>query len=140
MAARKASVGAKRKSSNKKAVKAVKATAKKPVVSKKLPSVSDPLTKGGIVKTLTDMTELTKKDILSVLDGLSTLIELHVKSRGPGKFIMPGLMKITVVKKPATPARKGINPFTGEPAVFKAKPARRVIKIRALSKLKEMAL
>lgn len=136
MAARKASVGAKRKSSNK---KATKHTAKKVISNKKLPAISDPLTKGGIIKTLTDMTELPKKDILSVLEGLSTLIELHVKSRGPGKFIMPGLMKITVVKKAATPARKGINPFTGEPAVFKAKPARRVIKIRALSKLKEMA-
>ncbi len=64
-----------------------------------------------------------------------TLIELHVKSRGPGKFVMPGLMKISVVKKPATPARRGRNPFTGEDVMFKAKPARRVIKVRALRKL-----
>jgi len=137
MAARKASFGTKRKSSKR---KPVKVAAKKTVVSKKLPTVNDPLTKGGIIRSLTDMTALPKRDIVSVLDGLNALIELHVKSRGPGKFIMPGLMKITVVKKPATPARKGINPFTGEPTVFKAKPARRVVKIRALSKLKEMAI
>lgn len=137
MAARKARVSAKGKSSKKKSSKVV---VKKANSSKRLPTINDPLTKGGIVRSLTDMTDLPKKAITSVLDGLSTLIELHVKTRGPGKFVMPGLMKITVVKKPATPARKGINPFTGEPTVFKAKPARRVIKIRALSKLKEMAL
>ncbi|MDX1900599.1 MAG: HU family DNA-binding protein [Gammaproteobacteria bacterium] len=139
MAARKARVGAKGKSSKKKSSKSSKVVVKK-AASKRLPSVSDPLTKGGIIRSLTDMTDLPKKDITAVLDGLSTLIELHVKSRGPGKFIMPGLLKITVIKKAATPARKGINPFTGEPAVFKAKPARRVVKIRALSKLKEMAV
>jgi nucleoid DNA-binding protein len=52
---------------------------------------------------------------------------------------MPGLFKIQTVRKPATKARKGINPFTGEETVFKAKPARTVVKIRPLKKLKEMA-
>lgn len=138
MAAKKASAK-KGKSSVKK--KAVKAAASK-IAAKKMtmPTVKDPLTKGGIVKALMDMTALPKKDIAAVLDGIGTLIELHVKSRGPGKFVMPGLMKISVVKKPATPARKGRNPFTGEEVMFKAKPARRVVKVRALRKLKEMAL
>jgi len=85
------------------------------------------------------MNGTSRKDVVSVLGGLEQLIEQHVKSRGPGKFVLPGLLKIQVVKKPATPARKGINPFTGEMTTFKAKPARRVIKIRALKKLKEMA-
>lgn len=124
-----------------------KTTAKKKTVrvaaapAKKLtaPVVKDPLTKGGIIKALMDMTTLPKKDITAVLDGIGALIESHVKSRGPGKFVMPGLMKISVVKKPATPARKGKNPFTGEEVMFKAKPARRVVKVRALRKLKEMA-
>ena len=74
-----------------------------------------------------------------MIDSLGALIELHVRSRGPGKFIMPGLLKINVVKKPARPARKGINPFTGEEVMFKAKPAHKVVKIKPLSKLKEMA-
>ena len=55
-----------------------------------------------------------------------------------GIFTLPGLLKIKVINKPATKARKGINPFTGEPAVFKAKPARRVVKVLPLKALKEM--
>lgn len=115
-----------------------KTTAAKMVAKPKMPVVREALTKSGILKGLMDMTCLPKKDINAVLDGLGTLIELHVKNRGPGKFVMPGLMKITVVKKAATPARRGINPFTGEEVMFKAKPARRVVKIRALRKLKDM--
>jgi len=138
MAAKKTSAKSKGKATVKK--KTTKAVLK--MVAKKvtMPTVKDPLTKGGIVKALMDMTTLSKKEIAAVLDGIGTLIELHVKSRGPGKFVMPGLMKISVVKKPATPARKGRNPFTGEEVMFKAKPARRVVKVRALRKLKEMAL
>lgn len=138
MAAKKASAKSKRKSVKKKSAKSVK-SAMKSVAPKKTPSVKDPLTKGGLVKALVDMTALAKKEVVSVLDSLTTLIELHVKSRGPGKFVMPGLFKINVVKKPARPARKGINPFTGEEVMFKAKPAHKVVKIKALRKLKDMA-
>ena len=102
-------------------------------------SVKDPLSKGGIIKAVMDMTGLGKKEVVATLDGFSKVIELHVKSRGPGKFTMPGLLKISVVKKPARPARKGVNPFTGEEVMFKAKPAHKVVKIKALKKLKEMA-
>jgi nucleoid DNA-binding protein len=66
------------------------------------------------------------------------VITAHITSKGPGSFTLPGLLKMIIQHKPATKARKGINPFTGEPTIFKAKPARRVIKIRALKKLKEM--
>jgi hypothetical protein len=62
-----------------------------------------------------------------------------VGKRGPGVFVVPGLMKITVVQKPATPERKGINPFTKQEQIFKAKPARRVVKVRPLKGLKDMA-
>ncbi len=101
-------------------------------------SVKDPLTKGGIIKAITDITSLPKKDIVASLEALTRIIELHVKSRGPGKFVMPGLFKIVVVKKAARPARKGVNPFTGEEVMFKAKPAHKVVKVKALKKLKEM--
>ena len=53
--------------------------------------------------------------------------------------MVPGLMKVTVVQKPAVAARMGINPFTKQEQMFKAKPARRVVKIRALKALKDMA-
>jgi len=135
MAAKKATAKSKRKPATvkKKAVTASKS------VAKKMPTVKDPLSKGGIVKAVMDMTTLAKKDVSAVLDSLNTLIELHVKSRGPGKFVLPGVLKITVVKKPARAARKGINPFTGEETMFKAKPAHKVVKIKALKKLKEQA-
>jgi nucleoid DNA-binding protein len=133
MAAKKASAKLKGKSVKKKVVKTVK------MAPKKLPIIKDPLTKGGIVRALMDVTCLSKKDVAGVMDNLASLIELHVKSRGPGKFVLPGLLKITVVKKPARPARKGINPFTGEEVMFKAKPAHKVVKVKALRKLKDMA-
>ena len=63
----------------------------------------------------------------------------HLRKAGPGEFTVPGLMKCKVQHKPATKARKGINPFTGEEVMFKAKPARSVVKIRPLKRLKEMA-
>jgi nucleoid DNA-binding protein len=123
------------KSAKKKPVKKVTAAAPKKVTAI---NVKDPLTKGGIVKAIMDMTLLAKKDVVASLEALTSVIESHVKSRGPGKFVMPGLLKITVVKKPARPARKGVNPFTGEEVMFKAKPAHKVVKIKALRKLKEM--
>ena len=83
-------------------------------------------------------TELTKKQGSSVIDELSVLIERHIKKRSPGKFILPGLMKIEVKRKPATKARKGVNPFTREETMFKAKPAHNVVKIRPLKKVKDM--
>lgn len=133
MAAKKASARS-RKVVKKKTAKTVKKA-----VSMKTPTVKDPLSKGGMIKALMDMTLLAKKDVSAVMDGLATLIDLHVKSRGPGKFVLPGILKITVVKKAARPARKGINPFTGEEVMFKAKPAHKVVKIKALKKLKEAA-
>jgi len=75
---------------------------------------------------------------LGVLSSLTEVIEKHVKPGGPGTFVMPGLMKINVVKKPARAARKGINPFTGEEIMIKARPAYKAVKIKALKKLKEM--
>lgn len=137
MAARKKATAKPGKSAKKSVVKktAVAAPKKQATVT-----VKDPLTKGGIIKAIMDMTTLSKKDVVASLDALTKIIDLHVRSRGPGKFVMPGLYKITVVKKPARPARKGISPFTGEETLFKAKPAHKVIKIKALKKLKEMSV
>ena len=123
----------------KKKTKKATAKTKKPTpVRKAAAAVKEPMTKSAIVKEISANTGLTKTQVSGALDELAIVIERHIKARGPGKFVLPGLMKIQVRKKPATKARKGINPFTGEPTVFKAKPARKVVKITPLKKVKDM--
>ena len=95
-------------------------------------------TKTEVFGGLADCTDLTKKQVATVFDELATLIKKDLGKRGPGTFTVPGLMKIKVVRKPATKARKGTNPFTGEEMMFKAKPARNVVKVQALKGLKNM--
>ena len=121
-----------------KKAKAKKAT-KKAAPARKITALKAPMTKAVMISEIAGNTGLNKKQVNSVIDELAIVIERHIKSRAPGKFILPGLIKVQVKKKPATKSRKGINPFTGEPTTFKAKPARRVVKVTALKKLKEMA-
>jgi len=104
----------------------------------KATAIAEPYTKTQILTDIAEATGLSKKDVGNVIEELSGLIERHIKKRGAGKFTLPGLLKIQTNRKPATKARKGINPFTGEETVFKAKPARTVIKIRPLKKMKDM--
>jgi nucleoid DNA-binding protein len=94
-------------------------------------------TKSEIFSFIADKTELKKKEISAVFEALSELIQRDLK-RGPGIFNLAGLMKIKLVYKPAVAARKGINPFTKEEVMFKAKPARNVVKIQPLKNLKDM--
>ena len=95
-------------------------------------------TKSEVYRELADDVGLSRKQVASIFDGMSGMIKKDLSGRGPGVFTVPGLMKIKVVKKPATKARKGTNPFTGEPMTFKAKPARKAVKVLALKGLKEM--
>ena len=101
--------------------------------------MAKPPTKSQILAGIATTTELSRKQVASVLEALACLIRGAVGKKGPGIFTVPGLMKIMVVQKPATPERKGINPFTKQEQVFKAKPARRVVKVRPLKALKDMA-
>jgi nucleoid DNA-binding protein len=96
-------------------------------------------TKSEILAKIADSTELSRKQVASVFDALAGQIKNAIGKKGPGAFVVPGLMKLTVIQKPAVPAREGINPFTKEPTMFKAKPARKVVKVRPLKALKEMA-
>jgi nucleoid DNA-binding protein len=96
-------------------------------------------TKSEILASIAEATELSRKQIAAVFEALSAQIEKNVGKKGPGTFVVPGLMKIVVIQKPATKARKGINPFTKEEVMFKAKSARKVIKIRPMKALKDMA-
>lgn len=138
MAVKKASKATKRKTSTNGKTAAASKSASKKAPAAKAPTVKDPMSKSGIISAITDMTTLAKRDVVAVLDSFSQLIEAHIKSRGPGKFVMPGMLKISVVKKPARAARKGINPFTGEEIMIKARPAYKVVKVKPLKKLKEM--
>ena len=121
------------------AKKSTKKVTKPSAPARKIPAVKKPMTKTEIINEVAQNTELTKKQVSSVFDELAIVIERHIKKRAPGKFVFPGLMKIEIKKKPATKARKGINPFTREETTFKAKPARKVVKIQPLKKVKEMA-
>ena len=96
-------------------------------------------TKSEILSNIAKATQLSRKQVASVLEALAGQIKAAVGKKGPGVFALPGLMKIVVVNKPATPQRKGINPFTKQEQVFAAKPARKVIKIRPFKALKDMA-
>ena len=120
------------------AKKGGKKVADKKTATRKIPAVKKPMTKTEILNEIAGSTGLTKKQVSSVFDEFAILIERHIKKRSPGKLVFPGLLKIEVKRKPATKARKGINPFTGEETVFKAKPARRAVKISPLKKVKEM--
>ena len=98
-----------------------------------------PMTKTEIMNSLADGSGLTKKEVASVLDSLTSLIAQNIGSKGPGVFNIPGLMKIQVQRKPATKATTRPNPFKpGEMMQVAAKPARNVVKIRPLKNLKDM--
>ena len=95
-------------------------------------------TKSQVFGELAETNDLTRKQVTNLFDDLAGMIKKDLGKKGPGYFTVPGLMKVKVVRKPATKARKGINPFTGEEMIFKAKPARNVVKVLALKGLKDM--
>jgi nucleoid DNA-binding protein len=105
-------------------------------------AISEKMTKSAMLTSLSESTSLTKKQVGSVLDELEVLIERSVRKRGVGEFTVPGLLKVTTVKKPARKAKKNVpNPFKpGELMDVAAKPASIAVKIRPLKKLKEFAL
>jgi DNA-binding protein HU-beta len=93
-------------------------------------------TKSEVLAQISKDTGLSKKQVGEVFESLSGLIKKSLKSSG--LFTLPGLLKLRVVKKPATKAREGTNPFTGEKMTFKAKPASKKVRAAALKSLKEM--
>lgn len=133
-------VAAKKTAPKKKVVTKKAVTKPKAKAKAKTTAIQSKMTKSQILTEIAENTQISKKDVAAVLGELDLLIERHVKKRSCGEFLLPGLLKIVTVKKPAVKARKGINPFTGEEMMFKAKKATTVIKVRALKKLKEMAL
>jgi nucleoid DNA-binding protein len=109
--------------------------------AKKTTAISDKFTKTAILNAISEDSGLSKKQVGAVLDGLTDLIERHLKKRGAGEFTLPGLLKIKAVKRPARPARKGVpNPFKpGELMDIPKKPASVRVKVLPLKKLKSFA-
>ena len=97
-----------------------------------------PRTKSEVLNILADQANIYKKEVAAVFEGMQKMIAVDLKKGNAGVFNVPGMMKVTVQRKPATKARKGINPFTGEETMFKAKPARNVVKVRPLKALKDL--
>lgn len=108
------------------------------MAKKKAAPAKKPMTKSEVYASLAESSDMSKKEIAGVFEDLAALIAKNLKKSGPGVFTIPGLCKVKVVRKPATKARKGINPFTKEETIFKAKPARNVVKILPLKGLKDM--
>jgi nucleoid DNA-binding protein len=126
---------ARKVSKKKKALaKALKLDLSKPV---KVAASSKPRTKGGLFQTISEQVGIARRDVAGVFHVLGSMIKVDL-SKGSGVFTVPGLMRITVKRKPATKERQGINPFTKEPMTIKAKPARNIVRVRALRQLKQM--
>jgi nucleoid DNA-binding protein len=108
---------------------------------KKAPALKDKLTKAQMLANIAQSTGLSKVQVASVMDEMESLIGRSIRKRGVGEFTIPGLLKITTVKKPAKKARKNVpNPFRpGELMDVAAKPASIQVRIRPLKKLKEFA-
>ena len=94
------------------------------------------MSKSTLIQTIADQSgNLTRKDVKSMIESLASIGYKELKKTGA--FVLPGFAKFVVIKKPATKARKGINPFTKEPTIFKAKPARKLIKARPVKAIKD---
>lgn len=112
----------------------------KPAKAPKLAPAADERgrSKGDTLNTIAASTGLSRKQVASVFETLGEIIKLDLSKKGPGVFKFMGLLKMTTVVKPATKARMGRNPFTGEDVMFKAKPASRKVRVRALKTLNAM--
>jgi nucleoid DNA-binding protein len=107
-------------------------------MAKKSAPVPTKQTKSQILSTLAEETGLTKKEIEVVVDALADLAHRHLKKKGSGEFTVPSLgIKLRRVMKPARKARKGVNPFTGEEIMIKAKPASTSVRAVALKAIKD---
>jgi nucleoid DNA-binding protein len=93
------------------------------------------MSKSQLVEKIATATELSKRDVKNVMDTLTDVG--HKELKKAGVFLLPGFAKFVVIKKPATKARKGVNPFTGEEMMFKAKPARKVVRARPVKAAKD---
>jgi nucleoid DNA-binding protein len=93
------------------------------------------MSKTQFVAAVAEKSGLTKKQTNAALEAINMVVTRELGKKGPGEVVFPGLLKLSVVSKPATRQHEGINPFTKEPMTYKARPARKVVKARALKTL-----
>lgn len=94
--------------------------------------------KSEVYNIIADNVGIARRQVAGVFHVLGSVIKADLSKGGPGVSTVPGLARIRVQRKPATKERQGINPFTKEPTIFKARPARNVVRLRPLRGLKEM--
>jgi nucleoid DNA-binding protein len=94
------------------------------------------MTKSEFVAAISKKSNLEKKQVNATLAALNDVVYKEL-GKGSGEVMIPGLVKLVTVKKPAVPAREGINPFTKQPTIFKAKPASKVVRARPVKQLKD---
>jgi nucleoid DNA-binding protein len=123
-----------------KAKKSAKKSARKPAPKTAARPVKSVLSKSALVQQLSGTSGAAAKDVRAVIAALEETIRASISKKGPRTFVLPGILKITAVAVPAKKARKGINPFTGEETIFKAKPATVKVKVRPMKKLKDAAI
>lgn len=116
----------------KKEASSTKSTSSKPI--------KEALGKSGLVDYIATASGVAPKDVRAVMIALESAVAGSVHKNGVGSFVLPGLLKISAVKVPAKPKRKGINPFTKEEQWFAAKPATTKLKVRPLKRLKDAAV
>ena len=104
----------------------------------KVGAASKTRSKSEVFGTIAGHVGIHRRDVAAVFHAMGSMIKADLSKSGSGVFSVPGLMRITVKRKPATKERQGINPFTKEPMTIKAKPARNVVRVRPLRGLKEM--
>ena len=95
------------------------------------------MSKSQFVTAVAEKSGLNQKQVSSALDAINEMITEQLGKRGPGEVLIPGLLKLNVIEKPAVPQHEGVNPFTKEPMTYKAKAAHKVIKVRLLKALKD---
>ncbi|RZN09050.1 DNA-binding protein [Bradyrhizobium genosp. SA-3] len=93
------------------------------------------MTKTQLIDAIAEGTQLSKNDVKSVIEYMATVGYKELNESG--EFVIPGFVKMSVVNKPATEARMGINPFTKEPMQFAAKPASKSVKASPLKVAKD---
>ena len=98
----------------------------------------EPLTAAQTIAAISEETGLSKRDVKAVLESMKGIMHGHIRKNGAGAFTVPGMFKVKTRIKPATRARKGTNPFTGEEMMFKAKPKSTVVKVLPLKAVKDM--
>ena len=90
------------------------------------------MTKSQLIESIAERCEVAKKDVKAMMEGLA--VNGYKELKKNGVFVVPGFAKFVVIKKPATKERKGINPFNGQEMMFKAKPARKIVRARPVKR------